>query len=496
MNNSLTRRAAPLLLVSLLLQTASCASEATIDTETTTASDTAVESTDARLALDDKLPEKDFYGAELCILAYDESGKPEVALYALDEATGDIVDDAIYERNQRVEERFNCTITEYDPGLTDWQDHTNFIKTSVMAGEDEYDITYNHIIGGPNNSLDGVYMNLYDLEYLDFDQPWWSEQMIDEMTLRDQIYAVGDVISLGALKSAKVFYINKDKFADYNLELPYNDVFDGSWTMDKFMNLTKDIYEDVNGNSERDLEDFYGFISHSNQNGWHVSCDIQVGEKDPNETLKVAVDSDKLAAFVEKIYRLYFESEGTLTIRGNDPETGTPETDWQANLFADGRGLIAFSLIRHASTTFRESNVEYGIIPFPKWDENQESYRTFCGGTLIGIPVTVSDQEMVGILLEALVAESYKTVVPAYFKTALKEKFTFDSESAQTLDIINDTLAISFAYAYNNFSGFQMIGPIMGSDNPAPEYASYLAANLPAIEARVELICDYFEANE
>ena len=88
-----------------------------------------------------------------------------------------------------------------------------------MAGEDEYDITYNHIIGGPNISLDGVFMNLYDLEYLDFSKPWWSQQMIDEMTLRNQIYLVGDVIGLDALKSAKVLYCNKEKFADYNLEL-------------------------------------------------------------------------------------------------------------------------------------------------------------------------------------------------------------------------------------------------------------------------------------
>ena len=473
-------------------------SENETDTVVTTA--TASESTDAgdaRVSIDDELPDKDFGGETLTILAYYAGKTPDVPLFAPEEASGDVVDDAIYERNVRIEDRFNCVIEEFDPGLADWSEHTNFIKTSVMAGEDEYDITYNHIIGGPNISLDGVFMNLYDLEYLDFTKPWWSQQMIDEMTLRNQIYLVGDVIGLDALQSAKVLYCNKEKFSDYNLDLPYQDVIDMTWTMDNFISLVKDVYEDVNGNTERDNEDFYGYISHASQNGWLVSCDVPVLEKDPEETLVIAVNGEKVASLVEKVYKLYYESEGSLIISGSDPVSGLSETDWQAELFAEGHGLMAFSLIRHASTTFRQSNVEYGIVPFPLWDENQESYRTFTGGNLIGIPVTVSDTEMVSILFEALVAESYKTVVPAYFETALKEKFTFDSESGQMLDIINNCLTISFAYAYDNWKGFgHMMGAIMAGSNPSPDYASFYASRISSAEERLKLITDFYEANE
>ena len=168
---------------------------------TTATSSESTDAGDARVSIDDELPEKDFEGETLTILAYYAGKTPDVPLFAPEEASGDVVDDAIYERNVRIEDRFNCVIEEFDPGLADWSEHTNFIKTSVMAGEDEYDITYNHIIGGPNISLDGVFMNLYDLEYLDFSKPWWSQQMIDEMTLRNQIYLVGEVIGLDDLQT-------------------------------------------------------------------------------------------------------------------------------------------------------------------------------------------------------------------------------------------------------------------------------------------------------
>lgn len=493
--------AVSILLAVLLASTSvfSCGEAAESDPKGTETSEAKSEETtsDPRLAIDDGLPEKDFGGYEFRILSAYYGKSPTIPVFAPEEASGDVVDDAVYARNQRVEDRFNCKIVEIDSGKSDWNEHTQMIKNSVLAGDDNYDLTLNHIIGGPNISLDGVFMNLNDLKYLDFSKPWWSEQMIDEFTVRNQIYLVGDVVGLDALKNAKVHFLNKKKFAEYGLELPYEQVFSGTWTLDKLISLTKDVYEDVNGNTERDVEDFYGYVSHSSQNGWLVSCDVPVLEKDPDKTLKIVVNGDKVASLVEKLYKWYFEAKGSLIIKGNDPVTGAVQSDWQALLFASGHGLVAFAQIKHATSTFRESNVEYGIIPFPKWDEKQESYRTFSGSNLIGVPITVSDPERTSIIFEALTAETYKTVVPAYFGTALKEKFTYDSESGQSLDIINDTLTISFAYAYDNWQGFgHMLGAILASDTPSADYASFYAGRITSAETRLKLITDFFEANE
>lgn len=455
-----------------------------------------VETTDARLAVSDGLPDVKYDGYDFRIATTYYGKNPAISLYAPEEASGDVVDDAFYARNQRVSERFDINIVEIDSGMTTWEEHTNFIKKSIMAGDDDFDIAMNHIIGGPNLTLEGAFLNLYDIDHMDFSKPWWSEQMIDEMTVRDQLYLVGDIIGLGALKSAKVLYINKGAFADRKLDLPYDDVFAGTWTMDKLFSLTKDIYEDTNGDAQRDVNDFYGYVSHASQNGWLVSCDVPVLEKDPDKTLKIVVNGEKVASLVEQLYRFYFESDGTLIIKGNDPVTGAAQSDWQAQIFADGHALVGFALIKHASSILRESDVEYGIIPFPKWDDNQETYRTFCGGDLLGIPTTAPDPDRTGVILEALAAETWKTAVPAYFDTALKEKFTYDSESGQTLDIINDTLTISFAYAYDNWQGFgHMLGSIFASSTPSPDYASFYAGRINSAEERLKLITDFFEKN-
>ncbi len=451
------------------------------------------ETSDPRLSVDDGLPEKDYEEYEFRILYYDDQGKPNP--YVPESMTGDVVDDAIYERNQRVEERFNIDITSINDGLG-WYEHGSYVQQLILAGGNDFDISMNHIVGGPNYVLEGSFLNLYDLEYIDFTKPWWSGQMVDEMTVNNQLYLTADVLGMGALKSAKVHFLNLKEFSEYNLELPYQQVLDGTWTFDKLIALTKDVYEDVNGNSQKDTGDFFGYTSHASQNGYLTAFEAPVLVKDDAETLKLGVQSEKMTAIIEKIYSWYFETPGSCIVTGNDPDTGVVQNDWQANLFAQGHSLVGFALLEYATTTFRNSNVEYGIIPFPKWDENQESYRTFCGGDLIGVPVTAEDPERTGIILEALAAETYKTVVPAFFETALKEKFTFDAESGQMLDIVNNTLTISFAYAYDNWEGFgHLCGKLFAGGNPTKDFASYYAGNESSARARLQLIVDFYEEN-
>ena len=43
---------------------------------------------------------------------------------------------------------------------------------------------------------------------------------------------------------------------------------------------------------------------------------------------------------------------------------------------------------------------------------------------------------MIGAVTEALAAEGYRSVTPAYFEIALKNKYTRDDESSQMLDIL------------------------------------------------------------
>ena len=52
------------------------------------------------------------------------------------------------------------------------------------------------------------------------------------------------------------------------------------------------------------------------------------------------------------------------------------------------------------------------------------------------VPITNSDLDMTGTILEALHCVSYETVIPAYYEISLKTKYSRDVESAAMLDLI------------------------------------------------------------
>ena len=109
----------------------------------------------------------------------------------------------------------------------------------------------------------------------------------------------------------------------------------------------------------------------------------------------------------------------------------------------------------------------YGILPSPKLDDNQEWYRSLVtnAGTFVTVPITCT-KDYIGAVLEAIAAESYRTVVEPYFEVALKSKYSSDSYTAQCLDIIRDTAYKSILTEYDaDQSGYMEFNLIMGKSN-------------------------------
>src|SRR5699024_2737357 len=124
----------------------------------------------------------------------------------------------------------------------------------------------------------------------------------------------------------------------------------------------------------------------------------------------------------------------------------------------------------------KDSNVNYGILPMPKYDENQEYYYGVCYDSPMWVPITVTDTDRTGMIIEAMSAEGYKTIMPAYKDIALKNRYAVDTDSAEMLDIIFANRVISVSLIYGNVDGFQgVLNTLIPSDTL--EFASYYAQN-------------------
>lgn len=96
--------------------------------------------------------------------------------------------------------------------------------------------------------------------------------------------------------------------------------------------------------------------------------------------------------------------------------------------------------------TYRDSTVEFGLLPYPKFDEAQEHYISFLNTELMCVPSTV-EPALAGACTQ-LLAENSGGVKEAYYEYLLKEKVTRDPESAQVLDLIFGNAINDFIISY------------------------------------------------
>jgi hypothetical protein len=96
-------------------------------------------------------------------------------------------------------------------------------------------------------------------------------------------------------------------------------------------------------------------------------------------------------------------------------------------------------------------------------------------------------------MLEAMSAEGYKKIIPGYYEVALKQKFTYDDESVQILELINKVRILDFAFVYcNNFNG--IVNELLNPTKPSKDFASLYAKREKTLAESVTKVSDIFVA--
>ena len=414
--------------------------------------------------------------------------------FEIPEETGDLVDDAVYKRNTIVEDRFGIELAYYTLDAA-WGDQaTNFnntLRASVMSGDGAFDLVAGYAATIPGVVSDGIFLNWNDFQYNDFTKPWWSEEVANELTINGKAYMVTGDISLALWKGMTCFFFNKKLAEDYKLPDIYQTVKDGNWTFDKLVEYTKDVYSDVDGDGKPSEGDMYGLLCmrDTEVDNMKEAFEIKVTEKGADGFPKLVFNSERTIEAVTKLNAYIHESGSVLF-----PASGGNEGRQQlATAFSEDRGIF-FTSTLGVSETLRSMNSDFGIIPYPKYDENQKSYHSSSLDefSLFLVPVDVKDPEMSSIITEALCAESYKLVVPKFYDVALKTRNARDNDSAAMIDFIRDGLTFDFGYLHSSALGgvgHLFVNLIRNNDN---NVASSYAANSAKYEENLEKVIEIY----
>lgn len=425
------------------------------------------------------------YGGETFHVLAPEWGLYQTCFFT-DEQNGEVMNDAIYDRKMLVEEYLGVVLTQQVEG-TILELH-NKVQSAVVSGDDTYQLVLTHCIQDLGSMVTvGLLYDFNKLPNISLRNDYWNQSCNENMALGEHLYyAISDYM----LADVNAILFNKTLVEAYALDDPYELVRSGAWTLDTMFSLGGEVAGDSNGDGVFDLNDQYGFTTEQRwvMNSFLYSSGISLVEVNEKGQHTLAIHGEPIIRLCEVFHRELNGSSNSLYY----PMGATAE---ESVKMPTGRVLFQVESLVNLPT-LRDCTVEFGILPFPKLDETQESYTTNDWSGFMCIPKTVGNPDMIGKVCEMLAFYSAETTIPAYYDTLLGDKLARDEDSKEMLSLIYDGVVYDPGVAYYGFSGsmsnlFYTIPNMVinkGTDGWASWYATYRESAQAELDAFIQAV--------
>jgi hypothetical protein len=145
----------------------------------------------------------------------------------------------------------------------------------------------------------------------------------------------------------------------------------------------------------------------------------------------------------------------------------------------------------------RNEAFHYGLLPFPKRDTAQKEYISFVSNQIqpMVIPMSASNTERTGVILENLAAETYRTVRPEYFQVLLESKYVRDPESLDNMNTLFSSetrFELEHIYEWGSFSDQVILGLTGGAN----QFPSTVKRFVTSMNKKIGETLDYLSMND
>ena len=449
---------------------------------------TAAEQTETE-EISDGLPKLDIEKADLggrdfTIMTADWSGYVplEVTDVVVEELSGEIVNDAAYNRNLYMKESYNVNVVEASfPAYTD---QISQLEKSEMAGDTAYDVVLLRGWGAQSMLTKGLFCELDSVDHINVDNPWWSRNSYDSLSIGGKHFMAVSDMSVNHMLAVWCVYFNKSMLKDYGLDDPYIMVSDQKWTYERVFAMAAAAPADLDGDGKMSCDDQFG-ISHSNDTtmGMYNSSGIVVAKTDdagyPHFTFTDDASISKQTYILEHLY-------DTNVCYNHHASKMNKKSYDESYPFSQGHILFMFAGI-HNISMLRDMETDFGMLPYPKFDDSQENYIPSTSGLFLqmtAVPRINSGTEEIGMLIEAYARYGCQYLRPAFYDTVLQRKVTRDEESVAMIDYIFGNLSYDIGNVLNlgDFS-IDMISIVSSYKS---DLVSYYAKKMEKAESKLE----------
>ncbi len=350
-----------------------------------------------------------------------------------EEITDDPVDLSVYYRTAYIEQHMGIDLVDvvdidyYSSGYTS-------VDTLVNAGDNTYYLFNVRCIESIAAWGNGNIYRFDELEHVDLTKGYWAQDLNPGLTLLGQQYIAVGAGDLNVYDFMFTLLFSKKLFEERRLPNLYDLVDSGEWTIDKMSEVMSNSYFDENGNGAKDGSDTFGYLADNRMVLPHflVASDVLSVEKDEDDYPVLNFEDEKFYDVLVRTFELMWDEENwysSYTGGGDVPAECITMFSQNQALFLD----CSFNYV----PSLRNMETDFGIVPYPKWDKDQDQYhsRVSYFFSLI-VPNNCKDTALTGAFLELYNCFSANEVIPAYYDQSLQSKIARDEESQAMLDII------------------------------------------------------------
>ena len=358
---------------------------------------------------------------------------------------------------------FNCTVNgikSTDPG--------GALKAAIDVHDSTYDMGI--VRTSPLGYSGGNYYNL--LQMIDQSLTCWDKAVIRDLAIGNKLYGITGNCSTSDDDATWVMFFNKTLLAENNLENPYQLVRDGKWTVDRFLEYSRNCAKNLDGEegiSNEQGKDIFGFVSHGEHAPaiW-VGCGVRfttpVQQDGTIKTCCFALGYE--ADIYQKTLDIMYDS--ATGYANKQANMGVPSglravfTAGRAGFYGECLGNIGNS---YQTGCLKDvEGLSFGVLPQPKWNDEQTEYYHYVNNqaSFIGIPITANYSVATSFLnIYGLVFEQ---TVQATYISNVATAWVSDPDVADMMRLIFDSRVWDAGYWYESSSVHSMLLSDVGAN--------------------------------
>ena len=394
-------------------------------------------------------------------------------LYWVEESSGDLMTDAIY--NRQVYVRDYLGVEMYGTSVSDPDLYTAQMQNAVKNKDDSMHLMISHPYYQVSGFISGNYLTDFnDIDVIDLEKDYWNLELMEQLSLNGKLHLGFGDFNIGI---TSVIAYNKDlydKYSDAIDENFYTLVDEYRWTLDKMISIASLISID-NASDGKTVDDTFGLVGDYDL-GYVIllqASDINLIEQNEKGDYVVSVLSERTKERTADLCSKFFE-----LVRS--PYAAFYEEisiEVPREIFKDNRALMRFTET-HLLPDLLTTGMDFGVLPYPMYDENQKDvgYRHMQWGGYLCIPAYLKNPDMVYETIE-LVSFASESVNVAYYDRLLGKQVADAPDDRRMLSIVWDSLCSDIGFTYQSIVGgeYYMLMPKVTAVGSSGNLASFVA---------------------